>query len=221
MSQPTPPIPEERIRQLQQGQSLPVDMPPQWLEKISQAASRAPLPELPDSWLNKIKEATKPNLLGTILGSSLLAALIAFGSSILTAYITNRGQQQVEEQKVKQDAKNKVANAYVQLLDKLSGLDMAVEGYYDFSHITHDKAALNAQLDNVGLAQAALIGAEKNTALNDKVRAEVDRVLSDLTPVIADARSHPETAVSQLKPLLTELRDLSRQLSQEMTNSQD
>ena len=61
-----------------------------------------PLPsEIPPSWLAAIKDAVKPVLWPSLLGSAVLAALIGLASSYITARMTISGQLRVESEKAR------------------------------------------------------------------------------------------------------------------------
>jgi len=217
MSQPVPPLPDEWLKQLKNAQSLPQDIPPEWLKQITRA-SRSELPEIPDSWLKKIKQASNPDLVTAVLSSSVLAALIALGSAALTAHFTNQGQERLEAYKLQLQAQNDKIKAYAKLLANLNSLASSLEGYLNLAEIRgsgHADAALAGQLNAVGIAQAAVLGAEKDVVLGDAVRTEVDQVLARISPPLSMAQTNPQNSAAQLKTALIGLQRLISRLNQE------
>jgi hypothetical protein len=214
------PTPQGGVQQAGHGQTLPPDIPESWLRQISQASrSQVTLPDIPELWLNKIKEVTKPNLVSTILGSSLLAALIAMGSATLTSYMGNRGAEKLEKLKLQLQSQNdqvkKRVRTYSTLAHDLDALSSALDAYLRMSMIaaraprdTLSASSLLAQRNRVGLAEKEVLTAKKDIASYDtELASEVDDCLGKLSPALAATQENPE-ASSSLDAVLEQLKQL-------------
>jgi hypothetical protein len=228
---PDPHVSEEWLQRLKQAQALPPDIPEPWLQRISEASrSQLQLPEIPDSWLCKIKEATKPDLLATILGSSLLVAVIAVGSSALTSYMTNRGAEKLEKVKLQLQAESdqvkKRVQAYNSLAHDLDSLVSMLDAYLRMSEIAAkvpssavSTSSLLAQRNKIGLAEKEVLAAEKNVASFDNVLpAEVDTCLERLSLALATTGNHPK-GLASLKLLLDQLKQLVSRANDEINKT--
>jgi hypothetical protein len=198
--------------------ALPPDIPDAWLKKISETnRSQLQTSEIPDSWLRKIKEAAKPDLLSVVLGSSLLAALIAMGSAALTTYMTSKSAEKLEAYKLAIQAQNdqvkKRAQAYGTLARDLDSLASALDAYLRMSDIAAkvpvvSSSDLLAQREKVGLAEKEVLAAQKDIAsYGGIVSGEIDACFVKLSPALAAAEKDPKVAAS-LKPILDQLKDL-------------
>ncbi len=224
---PLPPTatPEEVLKRLQQSLIVPLEIPESWLTKISDS-SRSQLPEMPDSWLREIKEAARPDLLSIVLGSSVLAALIALASAALTAHITNVGAEQLEKEKLVLQGKNERRLAYRDLSQNLDSLATALDAYLRMSRIGARSPreagvilALQDQRNAVGLAERKVLAAEKDTALRSSPliqSQEIDKCIGQLSPMLS-VREDPPADVSQLGAVLDRLRQLVSEASDEMS----
>lgn len=231
MSEPDSGQPAATSAQPQLGQTLPPEIPELWLQKISQASSsRLSLPDIPESWLAKIKEATKPDLVSAVLGSSLLAAIIAMASATLTSYMTNRGAEKLEQTKLelqsKSDQVKKRIRAYSILAQNLDSLASALDAYLRMSQIAAkaprdavSSLSLSAQHNKVGLAEKEVLAAEKDVSGYDKaLPSEVDACLAKLSLALAATQVNPR-ASSSLNPVLDELRQLASSVNVELNKS--
>jgi hypothetical protein len=188
------------------------------------------LPEIPDSWLRKIKEASKPDLVSAILGSSLLAAVIAMGSAALTSYMTNRGAEKLEKVKLQLQAESdqvkKRVQAYNALARNLESLASALDAYLRMSEIAAKAPSgvvsasdLLAQRDRVGLAEKEVLAAEKDIAHYDSaLPSDVDACFEKLSLALAATEKNPKVAAS-LKPVLDQLKELVSRVNGEMNKS--
>ena len=188
------------------------------------------LPEIPESWLHKIKEATKPDRVSVILGSSLLAALIAMGSAMVTSYITNRGNERLERVKLQLQAESdqvkKRVQAYNTLARDLDSLASALDAYLRMSEIVAkahsdvvSSSDLLAQRDKVGLAEKEALAAQRDIApYNSVLPAEISACFEKLSLALAATEKSPKDADS-LRPVLEQLKQLVSRVNAEMNKS--
>lgn len=211
--------------------TLPPDIPQSWLQQISEAsASKLTLPEIPDSWLNKIKEAAKPNLLLTLLGSSVVAALIAMGSAALTSYMGSKSAEKLEVLKLQLQSQNdsmkKRVQTYNTLAHDLDSLASALDAYLRMSLMaskaprdTLSASSLSAQRNKVGLAEKVVLNSNKEIAPYDKeLASEVENCLGKLNLELGAAQESPKSS-SALTAVLDQLRQLVSSANDGMNKS--
>jgi DNA-binding helix-hairpin-helix protein with protein kinase domain len=186
------------------------------------------LPDIPEAWLDKIKNATKPGLVATVLGSGVLAALIGLASGALAAHYTNQGNERLEAYKEQLQARKEQSQrrraAYTELSKDLDSLATSLDAYLRIIQITSrtpaDKqasATLQSQKSSVGLAQRGLLIAKKDPALSDsQLTAQIDDCLTDLNGVLS-RNLKPSEASDALKPVLDQVQDLLARSNAELS----
>jgi hypothetical protein len=160
-----------------------------------------------------------------LLSSSVLAALIAMGSSTLTSYLNNRSAQELEKFKLQLQSQNdkvkKRVQTYSALAHDLDSLASVLDAYLRMStiaakapHDTLSSASLLVQRNKVGLAEKEVLSANKDISPYDsELASEVDDCLGKLSPALATAQENPKASASlsdvleQLKQLISRAND--------------
>lgn len=188
-------------------------MPEAWLQQIREVCKTATPPaviglppEPPEAWLTRISNACKPTIspaVSTLLGSALLAAVIAGVASYITATMTIKANLALESQKanlqLQQDKARAQIKAYQTLalrLDELHGAfysyivlgNRALQSTVGSSH----RPELAALINQIGVSQRNLIDAKQDTTIAaSQVCKDIDEWLAKFTPGLARAATDP------------------------------
>lgn len=165
---------------------------------------------MPAEWVEQIKKAM-PSFWPTLLGSSVLAALIGWASSYFTAQMTINANSELEKTKIKLQLAEEQArtrsSAYAELASDLDGLHQALSSYLILVQVVYegpaksasksDVATLSDRLSEVGKAEARVIKVESNLNLNpNTLKSDIDQCLGDLVQMMQVASTDPQTALS-------------------------
>ena len=169
------------------GPSAPLPIPDPWLDQIR------------DTVKNAVKDGSSPKLWVTLLGSSVLAALIGAGSSYLTVRTTGlenidlelkkaQIQQTTERAKAIQTAYDKLRGDIDRLSDQLEGTRILIDAAG--SHASaDDKAKISAELRRIGQDASTLLESNTNRLIDPAVSGAVNKALRTLWQSLAAAQA--------------------------------
>ncbi len=156
---------------------------------------------IPDGWVTQIREAVKsdrPSVVWSLMGSSVLGAVIAAGSAFGTAYINSRANIQSEVERESRAAAKEKLTSYVALdqnlndfRDSYNGLITLVKSYQSKQQLK-DKdtiAFVRTQLNNLGVKERVLIDVKRDVNIDQGVIEAIDKPIASITGamVAADA----------------------------------
>jgi hypothetical protein len=196
-----------------------------------------PLPsEIPPSWLAAIKDAVKPVLWPSLLGSAVLAALIGLASSYITARMTISGQLRVESEKARfqfqQERAKQQIQAYQVLGNKLKDLGDAYLSYLIFVAAAQqhgmnavDRKNLLLQANAVGKLEREVITARHVSNLSKiPLLKNTDACLAEVAATLQAGQQNPVSAlerrdlVDRLQRLGNEAQDQADTIRTEPSN---
>lgn len=158
--------------------------------------------DIPSGWLDKIKEAVKadrPSLFWTLLGSSVLAALIASGFSLGATFLTIQSAGNLEIMKIQLAARQAQTDAAVasydqldarlsQLLQKFQGVATLVEIARSNHALKNrkDAVSIKSQLGQLGVAEETIIVLQTDARIDPGLWVEIQTPLQKMAAAASD-----------------------------------
>src|SRR5271170_1730355 len=175
-----PPIPPSPPGPPQVQVVLPSSIPVAWLSEITDAV-----------------EADRPSMLITLLGSSLLSAVIAAGTAFGTAYFTIKANGDLEIRKAelaaRQDELKESMTAYDRLDEKLSQLLIQLKGVSQLIQITQVRhrpsANIRSELQSLGVSEGTILALKTDSHFPAQIWQTIDPPLGELALAINEANS--------------------------------
>jgi len=184
-----------------------------------------PLPVvMPDEWVQQIKRSL-PSSWATLMGSSVLAAVIAWGASYSTAKLTIAGNVALEHEKAELQKTAEVARqrsvtyanlavALRDLSDTYKAYQVLVQSAMENGRLHQDDVALERQAGNVGKAVLKVTAASASIdsgQLKTDINQSVGEVVITLSQGATDRKAvlaHSEVGI-RLADLGTQAQQIS------------
>jgi hypothetical protein len=182
------------------------------------------LPEsIPERWLAQIRDAVKadqPSVVWTLLGSSVLGAVIAAGSSFGTSYINSRAsveleikKSQLEEARIANKAK---FDSYKMLDQNLNDLLSAFSGLTTLMEIARKNnqlgqkdvtASFRSQINGLGVKEGILIDMKSDPNIEPDLWTEIDKPITSITTAMRAADSDLASFLQNTDSIKNQLTD--------------
>lgn len=158
---------------------------------------------IPPPWLLEIRTAVKADSaspLWTLLGSAVLAALIAAGSSILTAWVTIRANENLEVRKTQLEISRAEISESLRSHDtldrRLSELQESYAGVASLIHIAgpalknrKDATRIRSEISKVGEKEGEIIALRTDFHIDQDTWTIVNKAVNEVTNAIQDSNS--------------------------------